>query len=142
MSYAVAMLSVHTSPLARPGSTKDAGGMNVYMRQLALELGQRTISVDIFTRWTNEHTPRIVQLSRNVRVIHIKAGPIAPVSKNDLYQYIAAFVQHIEEFRRNDARTYDVLHGHYWLSGVAGMQLSQRWDVPHVVMFHTLGRLK
>jgi D-inositol-3-phosphate glycosyltransferase len=142
MSYAVAMLSVHTSPLARPGSTKDAGGMNVYMRQLALELGQRTISVDIFTRWTNEHTPRIVQLSRNVRVIHIKAGPIAPFSKNDLYQYIPAFVQHIEEFRRSDALTYDILHSHYWLSGVAGMQLSQRWDVPHVTMFHTLGRLK
>ena len=142
MSYAVAMLSVHTSPLASPGSTKDAGGMNVYMRQLALELGQRDISVDIFTHWTNEHTPRIVQMSRNVRVIHIKAGPIAPISKNDLYQYIPAFVQHIEEFRRNDARSYDILHSHYWLSGIAAMQLAQRWDVPHVTMFHTLGRLK
>src|SRR5919109_4157821 len=119
MSYAVAMLSIHTSPLASPGSTKDAGGMNVYMRQLALELGQRNISVDIFTRWTNEYTPRIVQLSQNVRVIHIQAGPIAAISKNDLYPYIPTFVQHIEEFRRNEAQTYDVLHSHYWLSGLA-----------------------
>src|SRR5437868_1301742 len=126
MSYTVAMLSVHTSPLASPGSTKDAGGMNVYMCQLALELGKRNISVDIFTRWTNEHTPRIVQMSRNVRVIHIKAGPIAPVSKNDLYQYIPAFVQHIEEFRRNDARSYDILHSHYLLSGVAVIQIFKR----------------
>lgn len=143
MPYAVAMLSVHTSPLASPGSTKDAGGMNVYMRQLAQELGQRNISVDIFTRWTNEYnTPRIVQLSQNVRVIHIKAGPVAAVSKNDLYQYIPAFVQHLEEFRRNDARAYDILHSHYWLSGLAAMHLAQCWDVPHVTMFHTLGRLK
>ena len=142
MSFTVAMLSIHTSPLASPGSTKDAGGMNVYMRQLALELGQRNISVDIFTRWTNEHSPRIVHLSRNVRVIAIKAGPIASISKNDLYQHIPAFVQRIEEFRRNDARTYDILHSHYWLSGLAAMQLAQRWDVPHVTMFHTLGRLK
>jgi D-inositol-3-phosphate glycosyltransferase len=77
-----------------------------------------------------------------VRVIAIKAGPIASISKNDLYQHIPAFVQHIEEFRRNDARTYDILHSHYWLSGLAAMQLARRWDVPHVTMFHTLGRLK
>jgi D-inositol-3-phosphate glycosyltransferase len=142
MLYTVAMLSVHTSPLASPGRTTDAGGMNVYMRQLAQELGQRHISVDIFTRWTNEYTPRIVQLSQNVRVIHIKAGPVAAVSKNDLYQYIPAFTRHVEEFRRNDARTYDILHSHYWLSGLAAMELAQRWDIPHVTMFHTLGRLK
>ena len=71
MNLSVAMLSVHTSPLDSPGRTKNAGGMNVYMRAMATELGHHQTTVDIFTRWTNEDTPRIVQLSQNVRVIHI-----------------------------------------------------------------------
>ncbi len=142
MQYSVAMLSVHTSPLDIPGRTTDAGGMNVYMRELARELGQRQIKVDIFTRWTNEHQPRIVQLSPHVRVIHIKAGPIAPIHKHDLFEYLPTFAQRIDEFRRSEATQYDILHSHYWLSGVAALQLAQRWDTPHVTMFHTLGRLK
>jgi D-inositol-3-phosphate glycosyltransferase len=142
MSYSVAMLSIHTSPLDNPGRTKDAGGMNVYMRQLAYELGQHQHYVDFFTRWTDSNTPRIVQVSENVRVIHIQAGPLAPVHKHDLDQYIPAFVQQIEVFARQEAQDYDVLHSHYWLSGVAAQQLAHRWDIPHVTMFHTLGRLK
>jgi D-inositol-3-phosphate glycosyltransferase len=142
MRYAVAMLSVHTSPLDSAGRTRDAGGMNVYMRELARELGQRNITVDIFTRWTHPQTPRIVQISPNVRVVHIQAGPLTSISKNDLYQHIPAFVHQIEAFRRGEDLQYDLLHSHYWLSGIAGMQLAQRWDVPHVTMFHTLARLK
>src|SRR6266567_3783658 len=142
MLYSVAMPSIHTSPLDMPGRTRDAGGMNVYMRELARELGQHQVTVDIFTRWTNEHQPRIVQLSPQARVIHIKAGPLAPIDKHDLYEYLPIFAQRIDEFRRSEATQYDILHSHYWLSGVAAMQLAQRWDIPHVTMFHTLGRLK
>ncbi len=142
MSFSVAMLSIHTSPLAMPGQTKDAGGMNVYMRKLAEELGKRNTTVDIYTRWTNEYTPRIVQCSPNVRVIHIQAGPLATVRKDDLYQHVPTFTQRIEGFRREHGLRYDILHSHYWLSGAAAMELAQRWDVPHVTMFHTLGRLK
>ncbi|TMD84288.1 MAG: glycosyltransferase, partial [Chloroflexi bacterium] len=142
MSFSVAMLSVHTSPLDIPGRTKDAGGMNVYIRELARELGHRQITVDIFTRRTNEHTPRIVQLSPYVRVISIKAGPPGPVHKNDLYQYLPVFTRQIDEFRRSEAVEYDVLHSHYWLSGIAGIKLAERWDIPHVTMFHTIARLK
>ena len=142
MSFSVAMLSVHTSPLAVPGETKDAGGMNVYMRELARELGSLHTTVDIFTRWSNESTPPIVQLSPNVRVIHIPAGPVSPIAKNELYQYLPAFTQHIDDFRHAEGRQYDVLHSHYWLSGVAASHLARRWDIPHVTMFHTLARLK
>jgi D-inositol-3-phosphate glycosyltransferase len=142
MNLSVAMLSVHTSPLDSPGRTKNAGGMNVYMRELATELGRHQTNVDIFTRWTNEDTPRIVQLSQNVRVIHIKAGALSPLHKNDLYQHLPEFIHNIEAFRRYEAREYDVLHSHYWLSGVAASHLARRWDIPHVTMFHTLARLK
>src|SRR2546421_6003955 len=142
MSFSVAMLSVHPSPLDIPGRTKDAGGMNVYIRELARELGHRQITVDIFTRRTNEYTPRIVQLSPHVRVISIKAGTPAPVHKNDLYQYLPVFTRQIDEFQRSEALQYDVLHSHYWLSGIAAIQLAERWDIPHVTMFHTIARLK
>ncbi|HLI09863.1 MAG TPA: glycosyltransferase [Ktedonobacteraceae bacterium] len=142
MTYAVAMLSVHTSPLDVAGRTRDAGGMNVYMRELARELGQRDSTIDIFTRWTHPQTPRIVHLSPNVRVIHIQAGPLATIPKNDLYQHIPAFARQVEAFRRAEGLQYDLVHSHYWLSGVAGMHLAGRWDVPHVIMFHTLARLK
>lgn len=142
MSFSVAMLSVHTSPLDIPGRTRDAGGMNVYIRELACELGRSQTAIDIFTRQTTEQTPQIVELGPRVRVVHITAGPPAPIHKHDLYQYLPAFTQGIDAFRLGEGRGYDVLHSHYWLSGVAGMQLAQSWDVPHISMFHTLGHLK
>jgi len=142
MSYSIAMLSVHTSPLDTPGRTRDAGGMNVYIQELARELGQSQNTIDIFTRRTNEFSPNIVQLTPYVRVIHIQAGPSTPVHKHDLYQYLPAFAQGIDEFRSSENTPYDILHSHYWLSGVAAMQLARRWEVPHITMFHTLGRLK
>jgi D-inositol-3-phosphate glycosyltransferase len=142
MPYSIAMLSVHTSPLDSPGKTKDAGGMNVYIRELARELAQQGHTIDIFTRWSKEQTPQIVQVAPNLRVISIQAGAKSPVSKHELYQYLPVFVQNIEEFAQSEQRSYDLLHSHYWLSGVAGMELSRYWDIPHVTMFHTLGKLK
>lgn len=142
MSYTVAMLCIHTSPLDLPGQTRDAGGMNVYIRELAQELARQHIQVDIYTRRTNEQTPQIVQLCPGVRVIHIKAGPAAPIHKTELYQYTPTFARYIEEFRHREDLHYDVVHSHYWLSGVAAMRLACYWDVPHITMFHTLGRLK
>lgn len=142
MSYAVAMLSVHTSPLALPGSAKDAGGMNVYICELARELGRSGITVDIFTRRTHSDQPEIVLLGPRVRVIHIEAGPAAPIHKHDLYQHLSAFTRHIETFASREQRTYDLLHSHYWLSGVAAQRLARCWQIPHVSMFHTLAHLK
>jgi D-inositol-3-phosphate glycosyltransferase len=141
MSYSVAMLSVHTSPLDHPGRTKDAGGMNVYMRELASALAQHH-TIDIFTRRTNKHTPVIVPLGENIRVIHVEAGPASPVPKHDLYQYLPLFARNLEEFRRNHALHYDLIHSHYWLSGVVAQHLAWQWDAPHITMFHTLARMK
>ncbi len=142
MSQSVIMLSIHTSPLDSPGRTKDAGGMNVYMRQLALELGHHNSTVDLFTRRTSETTPQIVYLTKHVRVIHIDAGPCTPIHKNELHPYIPAFTQQVIAFVANEGRHYDVIHSHYWLSGIAAMQLAWRWNIPHITTFHTLARLK
>jgi D-inositol-3-phosphate glycosyltransferase len=136
------MLSLHTSPLAPLGKSPEAGGMNVYVRELARELGKRGLIVDIFTRWTDPTIPRILPLSERVRVVHIKAGPIAKLHKNDLFQHIPAFVRRVQQFAEHECHGYDVIHSHYWLSGVAGMQLAEAWDIPHMTMFHTLARLK
>jgi D-inositol-3-phosphate glycosyltransferase len=116
--------------------------MNVYIRELARELGNSQLTIDIFTRQTHTHQSPIVQLAPNVRVIHLKAGPTTPVSKRDLHRYLPEFRQHIEEFRYQQAIRYDVLHSHYWLSGMAALPLARRWDIPHITMFHTLGHLK
>ncbi len=143
MSHRIAMLSIHTSPLDQPGRTKDAGGMNVYIRELTRELARSNhCHIDIFTRRTSKQTPPIVELAPGVRVIHVQAGPLVPLHKNDLYQYTPSFARYIDEFRRREGIEYDVLHSHYWLSGVAALRLACHWNVPHVTMFHTLGRLK
>ncbi len=142
MCFRVAMLSLHTSPLAPLGKSSDAGGMNVYVRELARELGKRGLLVDIFTRWTDPTTPRILPLGEYVRVIQVKAGPIAKLPKNDLFQHIPEFVRRVQQFAEHEPHNYDVIHSHYWLSGVAGMQLAEAWDIPHLTMFHTLAQLK
>src|SRR5713226_6282577 len=115
MSYSIAMLSVHTSPLDTPGRTRDAGGMNVYIQELARELGQSQNTIDIFTRRTNEFSPNIVQLTPHVRVIHIQACSSSPSRKYDLYQYLPAFSQGIYFFFFKQKTAYEILHSHYWL---------------------------
>ena len=138
----VAMVSLHTSPLAELGRSRDAGGMNVYIRELAQHLGRRGTTVDIFTRWTDPDLPQIIRLGVGARLIHIPAGPIAPVHKNDLFQYVPAFAAGIDCFAVSNRCDYHVIHSHYWLSGMAGLELAHRWGAPHLTMFHTLARLK
>ncbi len=142
MSYAIAMLSVHTSPLAMPGSAKDAGGMNVYVRELARELGRPPLTIDIFTRRTHPDQPEVVYLTPRVRVINITAGPAAPIDKHELPQYLPELTRQIEAFARREHKRYNLLHSHYWLSGVVAQRLVARWHVPHITMFHTLAHLK
>ena len=142
MSYSIAMLSMHTSPLDMPGSTRDAGGLNVYINQLTRELGQSQNTIDIFTRQTNKHIPTVVQISPQVRIIHIQAGPPTPIQRHELYQYLTDYTQYIDEFRCIENTNYDMLHSHYWLSGAAALQLAHKWAIPHITMFHTLAHLK
>lgn len=137
----VAMLSVHGSPLARPG-TPDAGGMQMYVKALSSELGRRGLAVDVFTRRPDPSLPDQVALGVNARVIHLDVGEPGPIDKYALVDLLPEFVCNLQRFRRSAGIAYDVVHSHYWLSGWAGNLVARSWGVPHVTMFHTLGRLK
>jgi D-inositol-3-phosphate glycosyltransferase len=139
----IAMLSYHTCPLATLGG-KDTGGMNVYVRDLTCELGRLGVHVDVFTRSQDEHVPHVLHdLGFGNRVVHIPAGPEEPKSKSDIAKYIPEFAQGIIQFAEEKGLKYDVIHSHYWMSGLAAELLSKAWGgTPVVNMFHTLGEMK
>ena len=137
----IAVLSVHTSPLARPGGAK-AGGLNVYVLQLARQLVARGCSVDIFSRATQPEVPDVVEIEPGLRAIHVIAGPVAPLLPEDIYAHLEAFEFGVREFAEDGDATYDIIHSHYWLSGLVGERLKAAWGVAHVTMFHTLGEIK
>lgn len=135
------MFSIHSCPLGQLGS-RDTGGMNVYVRELARQLGHMGYRVDIFTR---AHDPRDAQMecpSPGVRLIHIRAGAIEDMGKMAQYEHLADFTDNMAAFLGHDGARYDLVHSHYWLSGVAGGRFARQWGVPHLIMFHTLGAIK
>lgn len=138
----IAMLSIHTCPLATLGG-KETGGMNVYVRDLSRELVRRGIAVDVFTRSQN---PQVAKVSHRLgplgRVVHLVAGPEAPYDKYRLFDHLPAFVEGVIAFAEAERVRYDLLHSHYWLSGWVARALRERWGIPIVQMFHTLGHLK
>lgn len=136
------MLSYHTCPLATLGG-KDTGGMNVYVRDLTRALGPKGIHVDVFTRSQDEHVPHVLHdLGYGNRVVHIPAGPEVPLTKDALVGHIPEFVQGILRFAESKSLRYDVIHSHYWMSGIAARDLKKAWGTPVVHMFHTLGLMK
>ncbi|MEE8347692.1 MAG: glycosyltransferase [Dehalococcoidia bacterium] len=136
----IAVISVHTSPLARPG-TRDSGGMNVYIRELSQQLCRRAHTMDIFTRRTEPDSPQVIEIDGRTRVIQIEAGPF-DAEKASLRRYLPQFRSGVVRFQEAQGRSYDLVHSHYWLSGWVGQALKARWNVPHVIMFHTLGEVK
>ncbi len=140
--YRIAILSYHTSPLAALGG-RDTGGLNVYVRELARELAERGHHVDVFTRRIDPDAPQTVAIAESsARLVHIEAGPPRQVEKEALPAYLDAFEAGVALFVERERVGYDVLHSHYWLSGVVGERLKERWGVPHIAMFHTLGEVK
>ncbi len=138
----VAMLSVHTCPLAMLGGKK-TGGMNVYVRDFSRELGRQGVLVDVFTRSQDDCQPMIKHdLGYGGRVIHIPAGPEKPIPVADIGQYLGEFVAGTLAFAEKEGIHYDLIHSHYWLSGMVAEKLRDAWGVPIVHMFHTLGHMK
>jgi len=138
----IAMLSYHTCPLATLGG-KDTGGMNVYVRDLTRTLGALGVHVDVFTRSQDEHVPHVLHdLGYGNRVVHVKSGCEVPLPKAELVSYLPEFTTGIKQFAEVKSLDYDLIHSHYWTSGIAAMELKQLWGVPFVHMFHTLGVMK
>ena len=135
------MLSVHACPLAKLGG-RDSGGMNVYVRELARDLGARGIEVDVFTRWRERYDPRIQQLAPNARVIHVESGPIGYWPKMAVYEHLDQFGEKLLEHVAAEGKRYDLVHAHYWLSAKVARTLAEHWRVPRIQMFHTLGLVK
>ena len=131
------MISMHTSPLATPG-VGDAGGLNVYVAELARRLGERGLKVDVFTRRDAPDLPDIVEIHEHTRVIHLEAGPAAYVAKEALPSLTEEFCAALE-VRLDD---HDLIHTHYWLSGLVGVQLKARHGIPLVHTMHTMARVK
>ncbi|HWM74524.1 MAG TPA: D-inositol-3-phosphate glycosyltransferase [Nocardioides sp.] len=138
----LAMISLHTSPLDQPG-IGDAGGMNVYVVELARRLAMRGIEVDIFTRSTSSGLMPVVPIADGVAVRHIHAGPFEGLTKNELPSQLCVFAR--EVLRAEAAHPvghYDAVHSHYWLSGQVGALARDRWGVPLVHTMHTMARVK
>ncbi|MFC9787355.1 D-inositol-3-phosphate glycosyltransferase [Rhodococcus sp. NPDC127528] len=138
----VAVLSVHTSPLAQPG-TGDAGGMNVYVLQSALQLARRGVEVEIFTRATSSMDAPVVEAAPGVLVRNVVAGPFEGLDKHDLPTQLCAFTAGVlREEAHHEPGHYDLVHSHYWLSGQVGWLARDRWGVPLVHTAHTLAAVK
>lgn len=136
------MLSVHTSPLDQPGSG-DAGGLNVYVVEVARRLAERGIEVDVFTRATSSRLAPIVEIAPGVHVRHIPAGPYEPLEKTALPGELCTFASGV--LRAEATREpgwYDLVHSHYWLSGQVGWLAAERWDVPLIHSMHTMAKVK
>ena len=136
------MISLHTSPLDQPG-TGDAGGMNVYVIELAKRLAHQGLEVDIFTRATSSALPQVVEAAPGVLVRNIHAGPFEGLSKGELPGQMCVFAR---EVLRTEAGLplghYDAVHSHYWLSGQVGALARDRWGVPLIHTMHTMAKVK
>lgn len=134
----VAVLSLHTSPLAQPG-TGDGGGMNVYVRELVSSLAQAGVLCRVYVRTWDKNLPRLVRVEPGFEVVHIDAGPVdAP--KEQLLGLVEEFAHGvIDDLIDFEA---DVIHANYWLSGLAGQIVKRKLDLPLVTTFHTLARVK
>ncbi|NJC63656.1 D-inositol-3-phosphate glycosyltransferase [Planosporangium flavigriseum] len=138
----VATLSVHTSPLDQPG-TGDAGGMNVYIVEVAKRLAEAGVEVEIFTRATASDLPPVVEMAPGVLVRHVISGPFEGLAKEELPAQLCAFTNGVLRAEAAQAPGwYDLVHSHYWLSGQVGWLAKDRWGVPFVHTAHTLAKVK
>lgn len=138
MKHKIGLISEHASPLALLGGV-DSGGQNVYVGELAKQLALQGYEIDIFTRWDNARLPQIVPWSQGVRVVHVKAGPLAYVRKEDLLPYMDEFTEELLAF---EPGSYDLFHANFWMSGLVAAEIKRLTGIPFVITFHALGKVR
>ncbi|HSH31185.1 MAG TPA: glycosyltransferase [Candidatus Saccharimonadales bacterium] len=141
MKKKIAFISEHASPLAALGGV-DCGGQNVYVGQLAKQLAAMGYEVDVFTRWDDGRLPQVIDWARGVRVVHIKAGPVQFVHKEELLPYMGKFTAGMRSFIKQHGLDYKIIHANFWMSGLVAANLKQALGIPYVVTFHALGRVR
>jgi D-inositol-3-phosphate glycosyltransferase len=136
----IAMVSVHGCPMVTPGM-RFAGGMNVYLRDIAPAIAAAGVAVDIYTRNHHAGGPEVFEIGPNARVIHLPAGDPELV-KSEVVPFLSEFREQMLEFAAQGNLKYDLVHSHYWLSGSVAHSVAAEWGLPGVVSFHTLAAIK
>lgn len=136
----IALISEHASPLAALGGV-DAGGQNVYVAQTATLLNRRGHLVDVYTRRNRSDQPETVTRRPGLRVIHVEAGPAEDIPKEDLYEFMPRFADEVERRMLLEGRA-DLVHAHFWMSGLVALDLKRRLGIPFVITFHALGKVR
>jgi D-inositol-3-phosphate glycosyltransferase len=117
--------------------------MNIYIQNLARELSQRGHLVDIYTSThAGDERCKTIELNKGVRLVHVPAAEYSTVTEMNLDSHVSEFANSIYLHSQNCGLQYDIIHSHYWLSGLVGNLLKERWAIPHATMFHTLAALK
>jgi D-inositol-3-phosphate glycosyltransferase len=137
----IAFISEHASPLATLGGV-DTGGQNVYVAQTAKYLARKGFLVDVFTRWENPGTAQIINWVPGVRVIHVEAGPVEVIAKEQILEYMPQFTQSMLNFIQATGMQYDLIHAHFFMSGLVAANLKQILDIPFAITFHALGHVR
>lgn len=137
----IAFISYHTCPLSDVEGG-EIGGMNVYVLELSKQLAKKGYSIDIYTRSQDKNNQRIVKVSENLRVIHIIAGKEEQIEKKKLISHIPEFLANMLDFIEGNKISYDLVYSHYYLSGIIGLQIKEKYNIPLFVTFHTLALMK
>ena len=141
MKKRVAFISEHASPLAVVGGV-DAGGQNVYVAELAKYLGKVGYDVDVFTRWEDGSMEQMINWKNNVRVVHVKAGPVEYIQKEELLPFMPEFRKNMIRFIEQEGIVYDLVHANFFMSALVAMELKEILDIPYVVTYHALGKVR
>jgi len=141
MNKKIAFISEHASPLALLGG-KDSGGQNVYVAELAKQLATDGYEIDVFTRRDCPDLPKVVALFPGVRVIHVNAGPSTYVQKEDLLDYMGDFRDDMFHFIQSERIHYQLIHANFWMSALVAIQLKPILNIPVLVTFHALGKVR
>ena len=137
----IALISVHGDPAINIGE-EEAGGQNVYVRQIGEALARQGWQVDMFTRRSDPEQAEMVEHSDNCRTIRLTAGPQKFVARQKIFDYLPEFLESFLQFQHQHKTMYHLVHTNYWLSAWVGMEIKKRQIVRHLHTYHSLGAVK
>ena len=134
----IALISVHGDPVLQAGG-KDAGGMNIYIREVAERLVNQDIDVDVFTRM-HDRQEEIEESLINFNMVYVKAGEES-LDKLGIFSHLDTFTNEVNKYSKENNKNYDLIYAHYWLSGIVALRLKKIWKKPIATSFHTIHEL-